>query len=152
MMDSLDMWDWRFINIAKEVQSWSKDPSTKCGAVLVKDRRIIATGYNGFPMGISDNISRYLDRDYKLAGVVHAEPNALFNAARNGASTEGSAMYITWPPCSQCASAIIQSGIVKVVCPHPECGPERWRKQFMMARDLLYEAQVLSLHYNEECK
>ena len=146
----LTKWDLRFLKIAHEVQSWSKDPSTKCGCVLVKDRRVIATGYNGFPASISDSLDRYQNREFKLAVVVHAEKNALFNAAKNGSTTEGCTAYVTWPPCSQCASALIQAGVSKVICPVPEVAPERWIDNFILASDLLYEAGVTVIYYSEE--
>ena len=142
-------WDSRFMRIAKEVQSWSKDPSTKCGCVLVHDRRIISTGYNGLPASLSDSLDRYQNREFKLATIIHAEKNAIFNAAKNGASTEGATAYVTWPPCSQCASALIQAGVSKVVCPDPKTGPERWVSNFLLANDLLYEAGVKVLYLGD---
>lgn len=146
----LTKWDSRFIRIAQEVQSWSKDPSTKCGCVLVKERRIIATGYNGLPASLSDSLDRYQNREFKLAAIIHAEKNALFNAAKNGTTVEGCSAYITWPPCSQCSSALIQAGITRVICPHPLSGPERWRNNFILANDLLNEASVKILYYEED--
>ena len=146
----LTKWDLRFLKIAHEVKSWSKDPSTKCGCVLVKDRRVIATGYNGFPANISDSLDRYANRDFKLAAVVHAEKNALFNAAKNGATTEGSTAYVTLHPCSQCAAALIQAGVSMVVCPNPHTAPERWRENFLLANDLLHEAGLTVIYYQEE--
>ena len=143
----LDKWDHRFIRIANEVQSWSKDPSTKCGCVLVKDRRILSTGYNGLPANLSDSLTRYQDRAYKLATIIHAEKNAIFNAAKNGSTTEGSTAYVTWPPCSQCSSALIQAGVSKVVCPDPNTAPERWKTNFKIANELLYEAGVTVLYF-----
>jgi dCMP deaminase len=140
----------RFLKIAYEVCTWSKDPSTKCGCVLVKDRRVIATGYNGFPANISDTFERYNNRDFKLAAVVHAEKNALFNAAKNGSTTEGCTAYITWPPCCQCASALIQAGVTLVVCPNPNTAPTRWVENFLLANELLFEAGVTVLYYSEE--
>jgi dCMP deaminase len=145
----LSHWDSRFLRIAHEVQSWSKDPSTKCGCVLVRDRRIISTGYNGLPASLSDSLDRYRDRDFKLATIIHAEKNAIFNAAKNGASTEGATAYVTWPPCSQCASALVQAGVEKVVCPDPKNGPERWVTNFLLANELLYEAGVKVLYYGD---
>lgn len=141
-------WDRRFLRIAQEVQSWSKDPSTKCGCVLVKERRVLSTGYNGLPESLSDSLERYLDRDFKLATIIHAEKNAIFNAAKNGSQTEGATAYITWPPCSQCASALIQAGVSKVVCPNPNSGPERWVTNFLLANELLYESGVKVLYYS----
>lgn len=145
-------WDRRFLRIADEVQSWSKDPSTKCGCVLVKDRRILSTGYNGLPSGLSDSLDRYQNREFKLATIIHAEKNAIFNAAKNGSTTEGSTAYITWPPCSQCASALIQAGVVKVVCPSPNLSPERWKANFLIANELLYEAGVTVIYFGESDK
>ena len=147
-----DKWDYRFVGIAHEVQSWSKDPSTKCGCVLVKDRRILSTGYNGLPANLSDSLSRYQDREFKLATIIHAEKNAIFNAAKNGSTTEGSTAYVTWPPCTQCASALIQAGIAKVVCPNPNTAPERWRANFLLANELLYEAGVTVLYFGDSDK
>ena len=145
-------WDRRFLRIAEEVQSWSKDPSTKCGCVLVKNRRILSTGYNGLPANLSDSLDRYQNREFKLATIIHAEKNAIFNAAKNGSTTEGSTAYVTWPPCSQCASALIQAGITKVVCPNPKSAPDRWRTNFLIANELLYEAGVTVIYFGESDK
>jgi len=142
-----DKWDERFIRIAHEVATWSKDPGTRVGAVLVSEKRILATGYNGFPSGIEDNLERYLSREVKLAYTVHAEVNALLNAARNGAKTEGSTLYTTFHPCVNCAASVIQGGIAKVVCPTVESAPERWHDSFNRARDLLREAGVETVLY-----
>ena len=145
----LNHWDKRFLRIAEEVRSWSHDPGTKVGAVLVNDRRIIATGYNGFPQGLSDSLEKYIDRDYKLAVTVHAEKNAIINAAKNGARTEGATAYVTFPPCSQCAAALIQAGVSLVICPDPAKAPERWRASFTLANEMLYESGVNFLYYSE---
>ena len=75
-----DKWDLRFKNLALEVSQWSKDPSTKVGCIAVKDRKVIATGYNGFPAGISDNKEDYENRDIKYKKIVHAEKNMIYNA------------------------------------------------------------------------
>lgn len=138
----LNKWDLRFFEMAVLVSSWSKDPGTRVGAALVGDKRILATGYNGFPSGIEDNPERYADREVKLAYTVHAEVNALLNAAKNGAKTEGSTLYATFHPCVNCAAAIIQGGIKKVVCPSVKSAPERWRNSFERARDLMIEAGI----------
>ncbi len=145
----MDKWDLRFLRIAEEVRSWSKDPGTTVGCVLVKDRRILATGYNGFPATLSDSLDLYADREYKLSVVVHAEKNALFNAAKNGANTESCIAYVTFPPCSQCAAALIQAGVKVVVCPDPASSPERWRTNFRIASDIMVESGVRILYYSE---
>jgi len=145
----LSQWDVRFLRIAEEVRFWSKDPGTKVGSVLVNDRRILSTGYNGFPQSISDDLRRYANRDYKLSVTVHSEKNAILNAAKNGTKVEGSTLYVTFPPCSQCAAAIIQAGVSKVVCPNPADSPERWRENFIAANNLFHEAGVQVLYYTE---
>jgi len=143
----LTKWDRRFLRIATEVSTWSKDPGTKVGCVIVNNRRIIATGYNGFPQSISDNLERYTDRDYKLSVTVHAEANAILNAAKNGTKVEGSTLYVNFPPCTQCASSILQAGITQIICPNPEKAPERWRANFLTANNLFFEAGVQVLYY-----
>jgi len=140
-------WDERFLRIATEVASWSKDPGTTVGAVLVSDKRIIATGYNGFPQGISDRFERYEDRDLKLAYTVHAEVNAILNAAKNGAKTNGSTLYVTFPPCVSCSTSVIQAGITRVVCPDLSTAPPRWLDSFTMGNNLLLEARVTVFSY-----
>ena len=145
----LSHWDKRFLRIAEEVRLWSKDPGTKVGCVLVSERRILSTGYNGFPQTISDDLDRYIDRDFKLSITVRAEKNAILNAAKNGTKVQGSTLYVTFPPCSQCASAIIQAGVAQIVCPDPASAPERWRSNFLAASNLFYEAGVKVLYYTD---
>lgn len=107
------------MEMAELVATWSKDPSTKVGAVIVgSEGRILATGYNGFPRGIEDNESRYNDRHTKLLYVVHGEMNALYNALQHGVDVNGATIYCTFPICSECAKGIIQAGIKKVVIPY----------------------------------
>lgn len=141
-MSNLDKWDFRFLRIAQEVASWSKDPGTKVGAVLVADRRIIATGFNGFPSGLSDDLSRYEDRETKLAYTIHAEVNSVLNAAKNGATTKGSTLYVTFPPCVNCSTCIVQAGVERVVCPEVESAPSRWIENFRLGRKVLEEVGV----------
>lgn len=146
-MSDLNHWDRRFIDIANMVATWSKDPGTKVGAVLVTERRIIATGYNGFPQGIEDYPSRYEDRETKLALTVHAEVNAILNAAKNGAQTQSSTLYVTFPPCVSCSTAVIQAGITRVVRPDLHTAPERWIDSFVKGSRLLIEAGILISPY-----
>ena len=77
----MDKWDGRFLDIAREISTWSKDPSRKIGAIAVRDRKILATGYNGFPKGIEDTPCRLNIREIKYQYVVHAEMNCIYNAA-----------------------------------------------------------------------
>lgn len=116
-----DKWISRFLNMADNVSSWSKDPSTKVGAVIVDDRkRIISVGYNGFPRGINDSTERYNDRPLKYSFVSHAERNALDNA---DVPLKDTTMFVTLMPCSDCAKGIIQRGIKTVVVATP---PEKF--------------------------
>jgi dCMP deaminase len=123
-------WDWYFIEIAEVVATRSRDPSTRVGAVLVKDRAIISTGYNGFPRGVNDNIPERFDRPEKYHWTVHAEENALLNSVRNGISTDGSTLYVVpLYPCVHCAKAIVQCGIREVVV-HNSASNDRLQKEF----------------------
>jgi dCMP deaminase len=134
-------WDRRFLDLAKLVSGWSKDPSTKVAAVIVRpDRTIASIGYNGFPRGVLDHEDRYADRDQKYAMVVHAENNALLNSRE---SLEGCTLYVTpLPPCTQCAAAIIQRGISRVVIDQKKDVPENWKKQFEISSTMFQEAGI----------
>jgi dCMP deaminase len=108
-------WDLRFIELANHVSSWSKDPSTKVGAVIVtEDRRVLSMGYNGFPRGCPDREEDYANREVKLKLVSHAERNALDNV---DVSVRGCTLYTTHFPCNECAKSIVQKGITRVVSP-----------------------------------
>ena len=104
----IDKWDRRFLELAKTVAGWSKDPSTKVGAVITIGNRIVSLGYNGFAAGVDDSVERYQDRDFKYAAVLHAEENAMLFARGD---IRGCIIY-TWPmpPCSRCAAKLIQAG------------------------------------------
>lgn len=143
MKPEVDKWHIRFLQFATLVASWSKDPSTKVGCVLVKNRRVISTGYNGFPKGISDDLSRLNDREKKYEITVHAEVNSITNAALHGVSTDGASAYVTFSPCSRCASVLINAGIKEVYVASGQDVPERWLDNFTLARTILAEAGVL---------
>ena len=135
-------WHGRFIKLAHEVAEWSKDPSTKVGCVLVKNKRVISTGYNGFPKGISDSFDRLMDREQKYEMTVHAEINAITTAALHGVSTEGSIAYITFNPCSRCAAVLINAGIDSIYVSTANDIPTRWLENFILASKMLAEAGV----------
>lgn len=108
-------WITYFFTIAKVVSEQSKDPSTKVGCVVVdKDRHILATGYNGFPVGFRDSDERYNNREFKLKHVCHAEANAICQCASTGSCFKNSFIFVTLQPCIECAKLIIQSGIKEV--------------------------------------
>jgi dCMP deaminase len=140
-MKSDDKWDQRFIELAKFISDWSKDPSTKVGAVLVRpDRTVAAIGFNGFARGVADHHHRYADRPTKYEMVVHAELNAILNARE---SVAGYTLYVTpLPPCSQCAAAIIQQGIKRVVMLMKKDLPPTWAEKWKIAATMFNEAGV----------
>lgn len=105
-----NQWHERFFALADLVGSWSKDPSTKVGAVIIRpDRTIASVGYNGFPRGVLDH---YTTREDKLLRTVHAEANAILTARE---PLHGYTIYVTpLHPCANCAGLIIQAGIKTV--------------------------------------
>lgn len=136
-------WDTRFLNLAAHTAQWSKDPSTKVGAVIVdKNQRVVSLGYNGFPRGVEDSPERLDDRATKYKLVVHAEENAILFAQRD---LSGHTMYLSpLPPCSSCTGKVIQSGITRVVSAVPPEGiPERWMEDIQLAGRLCKEAKVV---------
>ena len=131
-------WHNRFLDLAKHISTWSKDPSTKVGAVIVNDKKqIVGMGYNGFPRGIEDSKNNLTNRKLKYKMVIHAEENAILNAT---SSVEGCTIYV-WPfmPCSTCAAKLIQVGIKRVVAPETN----RTDHGFQVARDMFNEAGVI---------
>ncbi|MCW8837446.1 MAG: dCMP deaminase family protein [Thiovulaceae bacterium] len=113
--------DKNFINIANELSSASKCVSKQVGAVIVKDGRILSTGYNGTPAGYT-NCSEHWDNKYtkehhewSKTYEIHAEMNAIIWAARQGISIEGATIYVTLEPCADCSKNIIASGIKRIV-------------------------------------
>lgn len=135
-------WDRRFLELARHISTWSKDPSTRVGALAVKDRQILATGYNGFPRGVSDREQRLTDRNQKLLRTVHAEANIVAQAAQHGINLNYSTVYI-WPflPCNACCALLIQAGITRIVVPDQEI-PDRWYESFTTSKEMLKEAGI----------
>lgn len=111
----IDTFDELFMNEAYLYASKSKDPSTQVGAVIVRDKVSIMRGYNGPLRGVDDTNPKIFEKPYKSYAMEHAERNAIYNCAREGISCKGCTMYVTWSPCHECAKAIIQSGITRVI-------------------------------------
>lgn len=134
-----DKWTCRFMDMAKLVSTWSKDPSTKVGAVITDDKRFISLGYNGFPTGTNDNPALYQNREEKYRRVIHAEANAIIYAG--GRDLRGCHIFI-WPflSCSSCAGLIIHSGITKVTTMISNV--ERWQESFNSAMAMYDEVGV----------
>lgn len=140
-------WAFRFLDLASYVARWSKDPSTKVGAVIAKGNRIISLGYNGFPSGIEDREEWLNNRPIKLEIVVHAEENAILFART---SLVGCSIFINRIPCPRCMSKIIQSGISSVFYKECEEFESRYRNQVVITRRLAHESGVLLLKMNKE--
>lgn len=138
------MTDWirRYYLLARHVAGWSKDPSTRVGAVIVgKQPGKIALGYNGFPRGIADTEDRLSDRTKKYSMIQHAERNALDNASFD---LEGATLVATMFPCSECVKSIIQRGITTVASP-PPLDRSPWREDADLSKSMLQEAGVTLL-------
>lgn len=144
-------WDIRFMRLAREIASWSKDPSSKLGAVIVNDeRKILATGYNGFPKGIEDTEERLNNRELKYPMIVHAETNALMNALNSGVSVKGGTIYIYGlPPCSDCTKLLIQAGITHIaMSPDPFVYVTKWTDVWeSTSNKMIKEVGTISVTY-----
>jgi dCMP deaminase len=116
-MDNILKWDLRFLELAKLVSTWSKDPSTQTGAVITKGNRVVSVGFNGFPQNMIDLPENYSNREEKYSRIVHCEMNALLFAKE---STVGCTLY-TWPfmSCDRCFVHMSQAGLIRFVAPKP---------------------------------
>lgn len=141
-------WDDRYLDLAEHFASWSKDPSSKIGAVAVGEHgQILSQGYNGFPRGVEDTLHRWHDKKIKYDYVVHAEKNVIYNASLNGISLNGSTLYVFGlPVCNECAKAIVQVGIKRVVfrAPPKDNGyiNLKWEKAWSITKSIFREAGV----------
>ena len=145
-----EKWDERFLRLAEHVASWSKDPSTKVGAVLVAPEcnLVVGLGYNGFARGVHDIDERLNNRDLKYKYVVHAEVNAILMAKERA---EGGRLYV-WPAfsippiCHDCCKLAIQAGVKEIIglAPTPEFieRAKRWEDSILISRTMCDEAGV----------
>jgi len=142
-------WDKRFLRLELEVASWSKDPSTKVGAIIVRpDRRIVSTGYNGFPRNVDDAPELIADRAVKYKRTVHAELNAILQAREPLDNTE---LYCTFPPCASCAGAIVQAGVKHVswISASPDT-INRWAEEWKHMIEMFKQAKITTWSYAYE--
>jgi dCMP deaminase len=123
-----DEWFMRQVYL---VATKSKDKSSKIGAIIVNDNQIVKIGYNGFPVGVNDNISERYERPLKYAFTSHAEANAVSFAAKDGVKTDGCILYTNGICCIECCKIVIQSGIKEVI----------YHKQFNNKWNELYRPQ-----------
>lgn len=144
-MASKYKWDSRYIDLAEHISSWSKDPSSKIGAVAIGENgQVLSTGYNGFPRGIEDSEARLYDRETKYSMIVHAEMNVIYNASLSGVSLRGATLYVVGLPiCNQCALGIIQSGINRIVIRANDLEKSlKWQDAWNVSKALFKEAGV----------
>ena len=123
----MDKWDKRFIDLADTIGQWSScyKENRHVGAVIIKNKRILTTGYNGAPAGLKSCVDRgecmriklgiESGTRHELCYAIHAEQNAIIQAAKMGVSIEGATIYVTHFPCVICAKMIINSGIKRIV-------------------------------------
>ena len=146
-------WDHRFMEMAQLVSTWAScyQEERKVGAVIVKDKRVMTTGYNGAPAGLPTCVERGeclrkklgipSGTRHEMCYAVHAEQNAIIQAAKLGVNIDGSTLYCTHQPCILCAKMIVNAGIVRVV--YHSGYPDDF------ALDIFKEAGVLVERYSE---
>lgn len=148
-MPQFDKWDIRFMRLAKEVASWSScyQENRHVGAVIVKNKRVLTTGYNGAPAGIAscvdrkDCMRRRLNipsgTRHELCYAIHAEQNAIIQAAKTGVCIDGATLYCTHQPCVICAKMIINAGIRRIV--YQEGYPDDFSLELMREANVVLE-------------
>jgi dCMP deaminase len=144
--------DELFMRMVYLTATKSKDPSTKIGSVIVKDNRVISTGYNGFPIGVKDSPERYNNREMKYKYVVHAEHNSILAAAKFGISTQRSILYTNGLPCNNCMKSIIQSGISEIVVHSlwPEMKHADWEDSSKISKIMMEESGLKLRIFDEK--
>ena len=144
MADTRPSWDEYFMDITKRVATRSTCLRRAVGAILVHDKRIIASGYNGGPTGLAhcldigclrERLGIPSGQQHELCRGIHAEQNAIIQAARYGVSIEGATLYCTTQPCTQCTKMLINAGITEIV--YAEGYPDD------LARELLDESGIV---------
>lgn len=146
-------WNKRFIELSEHIATWSKDKSIgTCAIIVDKDNNILSTGYNGFPIGSNDNIPERYERPLKYFWTEHAERNAIYSAAKRGVSLDNTKMFLRWFPCSDCARAIIQSGIKKVICDKPDLTTPKWGEHFKITLEMFKECHIEVEYYDDSKK
>lgn len=133
----MDKWNERFMSLTEQIATWSSCLRRQVGAIIVRDKRIMATGYNGAPAGIKTCIEKGIclrDQNNIPSGThaeicysVHAEQNAIIQAAKEGVSLKGCTLYCTHQPCTVCAKMIINAGIKEVI--YKEGYPDNFSKE-----------------------
>ena len=148
-MSNMSKWDKRFMQLTETVAGWSScyQENRHVGAIIVKDKHVLTTGYNGAPAGIQSCVERgeclrrKLDipsgTRQEICYAVHAEQNAIVQAARLGVNVNGATLYCTHQPCVICAKIIINAGIKRVVYKHGY--PDEFSLALFAAADVAVE-------------
>ena len=140
----------KFMSDAIAIASYSRDPSTKVGSIIVDGlNKIISRAYNDLPVGADSSIKSRFNKNIKLYYLEHAERSAIYFCANNGISTKNTTMYVTLYPCIDCARAIIQSGIKRVVCTKPNFSDEKWGESWRIAEELFNECGIEVEYINQ---
>lgn len=141
-------WDVRFLEMARLVSTWSRDPSTQTGAVIVRpDKGVVSVGFNGFAKPMEDREEWYNNREEKYSRIVHCEINALIQAQK---SVEGCILY-TYPfaCCDRCTVQMAQAGIKRFVFPSPTVDAlTRWSSAFEKTKQYMREMSLEWMEYN----
>lgn len=135
--------DVRYMRLAREYSTWSKDPSTSIGAVAISKNNdiVLSQGYNGFPRAIKDDYRLYI-RELKYKYIAHAEANMIYNATHNGVSLKDSTVYVYGlPVCNDCTNALLQAGVIRIVMCDTK-NDQRWNDSFKLTKDKLIEAGI----------
>jgi len=141
--------DEYYMGLATAAGAASKDRSVQVGCVFVgPDGDVRATGYNGFPRGVDDEVEERHQRPEKYLWSEHAERNAIYNAARAGVALKGCRVFIPWFPCMDCARALVQVGVVEMIAVRPDLDDPKWGPDFRRVFVLLEEGRVLVRYFD----
>jgi dCMP deaminase len=145
----MDKWTRRYLDLAKNISTWSKDPSKKIGAIAIGSKgQVLSQGFNGFARGIQDTPDRLNNRTEKYKYVVHGEMNCIYNACHNGISLDGAVLYVYGlPVCSECAKGVIQVGIKKVIMQYDDARPQ-WEESYKITQQMFTEAGIIGLRFD----
>lgn len=141
-------WDLRFISMAFEVGSWSKDPKRQVGCVIIApSKRQVSVGYNGLPQGMPDDTDAMKDDAWRLANTVHAECNAIRNAPFK---LDYATVYVTRFPCLDCARQLQAAGIGQLWAPCYDPEHRTWGQDWVRSAELLTQGNVQINYFNQK--
>ena len=152
MLSRQQKWDRRYLRLARELASFSKDPSTGVGCIVAdEDGDIIAATFNGLPRGVHDSVERLSNRDLKYRMIEHAERNATRVATKKGGDAAGTTFYVyPFQPCGPCAAHLAQHKVKRIVSMHAEDAGliARWSEDITLANQIYREAGIcLDLYF-----